>query len=416
MERSRSSSASSTHSQEIKLKSPAGSGGEDSDSSDSTSQESSETDEEDEVSSDGEVSGDEEGSDGGNSDGKGSGGDVEIADVANLEEDHEESSSEAEGSDTESGSSSSETDGEIPTRVTTPMKETKGGTLMKETKGGNPNSSQMLSLPDLDSKDTEEEWKVQWCKDAQLLDKNFCKWHDHMISEGHTEWNKCDTMICDHADACKEAKFPDPTGPPLDYMKHHGVFKSKKTNEYDLCHFYQVGLSGDLLNFPSPCKPATHKLLSKFLLKARVLGHPNPVVAFMWDSVMAVCLLQELHIKDSFRHLPMEPKVDTGGKAIKKLSFCPFCMYLGSNDISYMNHIMCGHYHANYGCGQYLNKVLSTGQQLKGHLKVCVGLPKETEDHTPTSPEKECMSKDPSPNLRLPPPQSSQESSQVSPC
>ena len=168
---------------------------------------------------------------------------------------------------------------------------------MKEAKGGNPNSSQMLSLPDLDSKDTKEEWKVQWHKDAWLLDRNFSEWHGRMIGEGHAEWNKHDTMICDHTDPCKEAKFPDPTGPPLDYMKHHGVFKSKKTNEYDLCHFYEVGLLGDLLSFPSPHKPATHELLSKFLLKARVLGHSNLVVVFAQDSATAICLLQELHIK-----------------------------------------------------------------------------------------------------------------------
>ena len=56
---------------------------------------------------------------------------------------------------------------------------------MKKTKGGNPNSPQMFSLPDLDSKDTEEEWKVQWHKDTWLQDKNFGEWHDHMISEGH---------------------------------------------------------------------------------------------------------------------------------------------------------------------------------------------------------------------------------------
>ena len=273
----------------------------------------------------------------------------------------------------------------------------------------------MLLLPELNSKDTEEEWKVQQHKDAWLLDKNFGEWHDPMISKSHAEWNKHDTMICDHMGTCKETKFPDPTSLPLDYMKHHRVFKSKKTNEYDLCCFYQVGLSGDLPNFPSPDKPATCKLLSKFLLKARALGHPNLVVTFAWDSTTAICLLQELHIKDSLRCLLMEPKADAGRKAIKKLSFCPLCMYSGSNDISYMNLIMCRHYHANYGCGQYLNEVFTTRQQLKGHLKVCVGLPKEAEDCTFASPEKEHMSKDPSPDSWPPPPQSSQESSQASP-
>ena len=405
MERSHSSSMSSTHSQEIKPTSLTGSGDEDSNGRPSTSQEGSETDEEDEASSNSEASRDGEGSDGRSSDGKGSSSGSEIA---------EEPSSEAEGSDTESSSSSSENDGEILTRVATPVKETKGGTLMKVTKGGNPNSSQMLSLLDLNSKDTVEEWKVQRHKDAQLLDKNFGELHDHMISKGHAKWNKCDTMICDHVDPCKEAKFLDPTGLPLDYMKHCEVFKSEKTNEYDLCRFYHVGLSGDLLNFPSPCKPATHELLSKFLLKARVLGCPNLVVVFVWDSASAICLLQELHVKDSLRHLLMEPKADAGGKAIKKLSIFLLYMYSGSNDISYMNHIMCEHYHANYRYRQCLNGVFTSRQQLKGHQKVCVGLPKEAKDHTSASPEKEQMSKDPSPNSQLSPSQSSQESSPAS--
>ena len=103
---------------------------------------------------------------------------------------------------------------------------------------------------------------------------------------------------------------------------------------------------------------------------------------------MAVCLLQELHRKDSRRCLPMEPKPDTGRKAIKKLSFCLFCLYNGSNNLSYMNHIVCRHYHANYGCGQCLKEVFTMGQQLKNHLKICTGFPKAS---TPSSSEKEPM-------------------------
>ena len=199
-----------------------------------------------------------------------------------------ESSSEAEGSDTESSSSSSESDDEILTKATQPV---------KKAPGSNPNTSQMLSLPDLDGKDSK--WKIQRCRNAHLLDEKSGKWQDHMISKGHNEWNMHDTMICDHADPCKEAKFPGPIGPPLEYMKHCGVFDAKKTNEYDLCCFYQVGLSGDLPDFPSPHKPATHEWVSKFLLKARSLGWPNLIVAHPWDSGTAVCLLQELHVKDS---------------------------------------------------------------------------------------------------------------------
>ena len=92
----------------------------------------------------------------------------------------------------------------------------------------------------------------------------------------------------------------------------------------------------------------------------------------------------------------MEPKVDAVGKAIKKLSFCPFCMYLGSNDPSYMNHIICGHYNMNYGCGKCLKEVFTIGQPLKNHMKVCKVLPKEavngasagSGDHIPTTLEK----------------------------
>ena len=89
-----------------------------------------------------------------------------------------------------------------------------------------------------------------------------------MISEGHAGWEKYDTMTCDHGDPCKELGYLDPASPPLDYMKHRGVFKAKKPNEYDLCHFYHVELSGDLPTFPSTCESATHDMLEDFLLKA----------------------------------------------------------------------------------------------------------------------------------------------------
>ena len=155
----------------------------------------------------------------------------------------DESSSETEESDAETSSSSSESDDETPTKATLPA---------KKTSGSNTNTSQTLSLPDLDSKNLEEEWKIQRRKDVHLLDEKFGKWQDQMISKGNSEWNMPDTMTCDHADPCKIAKFPDPIGPPLEYMKHCGVFDPNKTNEYDLCQFYQVGLFRDFLDFPHP--------------------------------------------------------------------------------------------------------------------------------------------------------------------
>ena len=153
MVRSQSHSASSTSSQTVKLKPPAGSGGDDSNGSESTCQDGSKTDEEDGVSSGGEAPKDREGQDGGSSDVESSSG-AEIANVAEPEEDHDEetegTSCETEESDFESSSSSLESDVEIPAQAAPLGKETKGGTSMKETKTGNPNSSQMPSLPKVD--------------------------------------------------------------------------------------------------------------------------------------------------------------------------------------------------------------------------------------------------------------------------
>ena len=245
-ERSCSSSTSSTHCQETKPKSPVTSDGEDSNDSNSASQEGNKSEEKGEVDSNSGAPDDSEGSDSGGSDGEGSGSGSEISDADGQEEDSDretdESSSEAEESDTESSSSSSESDDETLTKATPSA---------KKIPGSNPNTSQMLSLPNLDSKDLKEEWKIQWCRDACLLDEKFGKWQDQMISKGHNGWNMHDTMTCDHADPCKKDKFPDPISLPLEYMKHCGVFKAKKT-EYDLCCFYQVGLFGTSQIFPHP--------------------------------------------------------------------------------------------------------------------------------------------------------------------
>ena len=156
-------------------------------------------------------------------------------------------------------------------------------------------------------------------------------------------------------------------------------------------------------------------MLKDFLLKAQVLGHPNLVVAFVQDSAMVVCLLQELHSNKSLKHLLMEPKINTSGKAIRKLSFCLLCLYSSSSNMSYMNHIVCRHYNVNYGCVQFLKELFTMGNQLKIHLKICTYFPKEAQAGTPSLPEKEGMPKDPSPDSQPPPPQCSHISSQVSP-
>ena len=101
---------------------------------------------------------------------------------------------------------------------------------------------------------------------------------------------------------------------------------------------------------------------------------------FAREATTAICLLQTLHDKDSMKCLTLEEKLgkqDTDSKLVRKLSFCPFCLYHGSNNLSYMNHIMVMHYNAAYGCGKCLKVVLLMGQMLKSHLKSCAGFPKD---------------------------------------
>ena len=157
MVRSWSHSTSSTSFHAVELRSPAGSGGDDSKGSESTCQGDKETNEEDGAGPGGKAPGDAEGQESESSNIESSNA-SEITDVAELEEDHDKetegTSSEMEESDSESNSSSLESDVEIPAQVAPPAKETKGGASMKETKTGNPNSSQTPSLPEVDNKDT----------------------------------------------------------------------------------------------------------------------------------------------------------------------------------------------------------------------------------------------------------------------
>ena len=166
-------------------------------------------------------------------------------------ESSKESSSDTGESSSQSSHCSSETDGEIQAYAVSPAKETLGDAPAKRDKEDALKSLCLPSQSDANDKDSEKEQKCQCRKDTQLLEKNFSVWHAHMIGKVCTDWEKCDTMTCDHGDPCKELKYRDPTSPPLDYMKHCGVFKAKKSKEYDLCHFYHIELSGDLPTFPS---------------------------------------------------------------------------------------------------------------------------------------------------------------------
>ena len=157
-------------------------------------------------------------------------------------------------------------------------------------------------------------------------------------------------------------------------MESCGVFKPMKTSEFDLCRFYQVGESRDFPKVPKPHEPAASNHVCGLLEKARKKGHLNLVVALSQDAVTAVSMLKKLHASISLQRLKMETPAEVPGKLMQKLSFYPFCQYCGSNDPSYLNHIICVHYKASFGCGRCLGEVYSTRQALSKHMLGCMGL------------------------------------------
>ena len=187
-------------------------------------------------------------------------------------------------------------------------------------------------------------------------------------------------MCCDHGEAFKDHQHHNLVGPPLDYMKTCRVFKATKTNAYDFCHFYRVSATRELPVFPTPCDPASSDMLKGLLEASQTEKCANLLMVFAGESTTTVCLLQALHDEDSMKclTLDMKPgKQDTDSKLVRKLSFCPFCLYQGSNDLSYVSHIVFTHYNMAYGCDKCLKAVLLMGQQLKSHLKTCTGFPKD---------------------------------------
>ena len=80
-------------------------------------------------------------------------------------------------------------------------------------------------------------------------------------------------------------------------------------------------------------------------------------------------MLRELHTTTCLQCL----QVDLQGK-LMKLSFCPFCTYVGGNDLSYLNHIIIAHYNASYRCGKCLKQAFVSSLALHNHKKVCLEL------------------------------------------
>ena len=87
---------------------------------------------------------------------------------------------------------------------------------------------------------------------------------------------------------------------------------------------------------------------------AKRVGQLLTVVVFKGESVISMCLLQELlsclTLSHIVIHTPEEAKV-----GVKNHVYCcPICAYVVKNDLVFLNHIIVGHYWGSFSCGKCL--------------------------------------------------------------
>ena len=108
---------------------------------------------------------------------------------------------------------------------------------------------------------------------AQQLDTRFDAWCHKKIAKDVMGWATRDTMICDlpeHGNT--QPNHPDLVKPPLDYMGECQVFDGIRSDIYDLCRFYTLGMTSDPPEFPTPWEPVTHWQIRDLLKSAHSIG------------------------------------------------------------------------------------------------------------------------------------------------
>ena len=80
-------------------------------------------------------------------------------------------------------------------------------------------------------------------------------------------------MTCDLPEHGKmQPNHPDSVGHPSDYMGECQVFDGIRSNIYDFCRFYALGMTGDPPEFPTPQEPVTCGQIRDLLKSACSIG------------------------------------------------------------------------------------------------------------------------------------------------
>ena len=153
-----------------------------------------------------------------------------------------------------------------------------------------PSPKEDMPSKDLRDSSSEEEQPTNeaLCNKAQQwdqqLDTNFDVWQCKKIAKGIAGWATRDTMICNLPEHRKaQPNNPDLVGPPLDYMGECQVFDGIRSDIYNLCQFYILGMTGDPPEFPTPREPATHGQIRDLLKSAHAIGRPYLILVHSAD-------------------------------------------------------------------------------------------------------------------------------------
>ena len=231
-----------------------------------------------------------------------------------------------------------------------------------------------IPLLDISASDDDETRKRKAHDYACKSDTAYAAWKEKQTSDGVKGIEERDQTVNDYTDGKRRPKNPDPLGPPVSYMEDHGVFQplTSPTNTFGLCRFYRADPNMPL---PSgPVSPAMAEHVKRLVLLASMTPWRYVLMVFRGGTVTALGLLQELHTRNALVRIHIYQSGNAKDGHGTRVSCCPFCAYTIQNDPAYLNHIVCAHYDASFGCGSCLSAVTSSVQKMKEHIKECPGL------------------------------------------
>ena len=229
-----------------------------------------------------------------------------------------------------------------------------------------------ISLSCFSESDTVEVRTAAVHKRVHQSDALYATWLDDQIRTGNDAVKRRDSTVHDHPTAGKCCEAPDVVAPPISYMEKVKVFKPVEFthNPKGLCRFYHTspGKSNVLVG---PRSATSAHWLQCLFQRVQGLGRQLTVVVLEGESITPWCLLGELHSRMALAqfalHTPGEAKMGMRHCVF----FCPICTYVANNPITFLDHIVVGHYWGSFSCGVCLAFATLTAAEMKAHLCDC---------------------------------------------